>query len=158
MSSYSLKEICQCSSSNKLFLLNVKDNYVKNSISWLKSEGINVVDIGKELAFFIHNLKDFSYLDIEVFDFLKKLLDKQKAKINNTGNEILAIHNLGILFEPALELNPTFMLKDFSRSAGLIIIWEYQSKIPNRLHWPSQQNNIYLDFSETPLRILQNAL
>jgi hypothetical protein len=155
---YSIKEVIQNTASNKLFLLNVKDIEVTTCVSWLKSEGINVIDIGKELSFFIDTLKDFSYIDIVVFDHLKKLFDKHKKKISNTGNEILAVHNFGILFEPALDLNPTFLLKDFSRSAGLIIIWEYQLDSPNRLHWPSQQNNVFLDFSETPLRILHNAL
>lgn len=127
-------------------------------ISWLHSKRIDTINIGKELAAFIDGLEDFRYLNIDVFDHIKKLLDKYKSKTNNTGNEVVAIHNFGILFEPRLELNPTKILKNFSKSTALIIIWENQSDMPNRLHWSTQQNNIFLDFTETPLKKLQYAI
>ena len=85
-------------------------------------------------------------------------MDKHKVKINNNGNEVVAIQNLGILLEPALELNASQLLKEFSKTAALIIIWENQSDIPNRLHWSTQQNNIFLDFADTPLKKLQYAI
>ncbi len=141
-----------------LFALHIKDYETINCIKWLNSEGVNVIDIGKELAYFVDNLNDFGYLDIRTFDYLKKILDKHKSKINSTGNEVLAIHNFGILFEPALKLNPTYMLKDFSKSASLILIWENQIDVSDCLHWPTQQNKIFLDFTETPLKKLQYAI
>jgi hypothetical protein len=111
-----------------------------------------------ELATFIDNLDDFSYLNIDVFDYTKKLLDKHKTKINNTGNDVIAVYNIGILLEPALELNAAQMLKDFSKTVSLIIIWEYQSEINNRLHWPVKQNIVFLDFTETQLKKIQYAI
>lgn len=127
-------------------------------ISWLNSKKIHSINVGKELATFIDGLEDFSYLNIDVFDYVKKLLDKHKAKINNTGNEVVAIYNIGVLLEPALELNAAQLLKDFSKTAALIIVWENESDILERLHWPTQQNNIFLDFTDTQIKKLQYAI
>ena len=129
-----------------------------DSITWLNSKKIYPINVGKELAAFIEGLDDYSYLNIDVFDYTKKMLDKHKAKINNTGNDVVAVYNLGILLEPSLELNAVQLLKEFSKTVALIILWENQYDTPDRLHWTTQQNTIFLDFAETPLKKLQNAI
>lgn len=158
MSTYSIQDIIQSTDRYKLYTLMCSQDGLEDSISWLHTKKIHTINVGKELAAFIDGLDDFSYLNIDVFDYIKKLLYKHKAKINNTGNEVVAIYNLGILLEPALELNATQLLKEFSKTAALIIIWENQSDIPDRLHWSTQQNNIFLDFTGTPLKKLQYAI
>jgi len=117
-----------------------------------------VVNIGLELANFINTLEDYRYLNIDVYDYTQRLLDEQKTRINNQGNDVIAVYNLGILMEPALELNAVQLLKEFSKSAALIIIWENLFDIPDRLHWPTQQNNIFIDFIDAPIKKLQYAL
>ncbi len=158
MSTYSIQDIKQSTDSYKLYTLMCSLDGLEDCISWLHTKKIHTINVGRELAAFIEGLDDFSYLNIEVFDYTIKLLDKLKAKINNIGNEVVAIYNLGILLEPALELNVSQLLKEFSKTAALIIIWENQSDIPDRLNWSTQQNNIFLDFTETPLKKLQYAI
>jgi hypothetical protein len=139
---------------HKLFYL-VPDNNIDEN---LKIEGINLINIGKELATYIDSLDDFSYLNIDVYDYTKKLLDKYKAKVNGLGNDVIAIYNLGILMEPALELNAVQLFKEFSKSTSLIILWDNQSDIPDRLEWTTQKHNFFLDFSESQLKKLQYAI
>lgn len=158
MSNYSIQDITQSTDRYKLYTVMCSRHELESCILWLHGQNVHIVNVGKELAAFIHRLDDFSYLNIDVFDYAKKLLDTHKAKINNAGNEVVAIHNIGILFEPSLELNAAQLLKEFSRTAALIIIWENQSEIPGRLHWPTQKNNVSLDFTETPLKKLQYAI
>lgn len=158
MSTYSIQDIIQSTDRYKLYSLMCRHDGLEDCISWLQAKKIHTINVGREVAAFIDGLDDFSYLNIDVFDYIKKLLDKHKVKINNNGNEVVAIQNLGILLEPALELNASQLLKEFSKTAALIIIWENQSNIPNRLHWSTQQNNIFLDFAETPLKKLQYAI
>lgn len=158
MSIYSIQDITQSTDRNKLYTILCNERGLGHCISWLSSKDIHTINIGKELAEFIDDLDDFSYLNIDAFDYAKKLLDKHKAKINETGNDVIAVYNLGILLEPALELNASHLLKEFSKTAALIIIWENQSDIPDRLHWSFQQNNFFLDFTETPLKKLQYAI
>ena len=139
---------------HKLFCF-VPDNNIDEN---LKIEGVNLINIGKELATYIDSLEDFSYLNIDVYDYTKKLLDKYKAKVNGLGNDVIAIYNLGILMEPALELNAVQLFKEFSKSTSLIIIWDNQTDTPDRLEWLTQKNNYFLDFSESKLKKLQYAI
>ena len=60
--------------------------------------------------------------------------------------------------EPILELNLVTLFKEFSKSTALIIIWENQYDIPDRLNWTTQKNNYALDFSDSPLKKLQDAI
>ncbi len=158
MSNHTIQDMIQSTDRHKLYIMRCGQDDVADCISRLQTQNIHVINVGKELASFIDNLDDFSYLNFDVFDYIKKLLDKHKAKINNSGNDVVAVHNLGILLEPALELNAAQLLKDFSKSAVLVIIWENQSETPDRLHWPTQQNNVFLNFTETPLKKLHYAI
>jgi hypothetical protein len=158
MSTYSIEDIASTSDRFKLYALVYNANELLDKIAYLKSQNINVINIGKELATYIDGLDDFSYLNIDVYDYTKKLLDKHKSKINSMGNEVIAIYNLGILMEPALELNAVQLFKEFSKSTSLIILWDNQSDIPDRLEWTTQKHNFFLDFSESQLKKLQYAI
>jgi hypothetical protein len=158
MSTYSIEDISSTSDRFKLYTLVYSANELAAKITYLKSQYINVINIGKELANYINALEDYSYLNIDVYDYTKKLLDKNKSKVNDTGNDVLAIYNIGILMEPALELNAVQLFKEFSKSTSLIILWDNQSDIPDRLEWLTQKNNFFLDFSETQLKELQYAI
>jgi hypothetical protein len=158
MSTYTLVDLIHSKDRFKLYSLFCHQDEMANRIAWLEAQNIHSVNLGKELAVFIDKLDDYSYLTIDVFDFVEKLLDKHKSKIDNSGNEVVAVFNIGILLEPALELNATQLLKDFSKTASLIIIWENQSDVQDHLHWSTQQNTIFFDFTETPLKKLQYAI
>jgi len=142
----------------KIFCLIFGDQNVIDLVVYLETECVKSINIGKELATYIDGLDDFSYLNIDVYDYTKKLLDKHKTKINNMGNDVIAIYNLGILMEPALELNAVQLFKEFSKSTSLIILWDNQSDIPDRLEWLTQKHNFFLDFSESQLKKLQYAI
>jgi hypothetical protein len=131
---------------------------LKDKIELVKAQNIHVINLGKELAEYIDRLDDYSYLNIDVYDYCKKLLNDFKAKINGVGNDVVAIYNIGLLMEPILELNPVTLFKEFSKSTALIIIWENQYDIPDRLNWTTQKNNYALDFSDSPLKKLQDAI
>jgi len=158
MSTYSIKDISTTADRFKLYTLMCNANELADKIAFVKSQNINVINIGKELANYIDGLDDFRYLNIDVYDYTQKLLDKHKSKINGAGNDVVAIFNLGILMEAALEFNAVQLFKEFSKSTSLIIIWDNQSEVPDILDWPTQKNNFYLDFSDTQLKNLQYAI
>jgi len=122
MSTYSIEDIIQSTDRYKLYALMCRPGELLESIAFIQAQKINLLNIGKELALFIDDLEDYSYLNIDVYDYIKKILEKHKCKINNTGNEILAIYNLGFLLEPALELNAVQLLKEFS------LVWQQESE------------------------------
>ena len=158
MSTYSIKDITQSTDRHKLYILMCNSTELTDKIAFVKSQDINAINIGKELANYIDGMEDFRYLNIDVYDYTKKLLDNQKSKINGTGNDVVAIFNLGILMEPSLELNAVQLFKEFSKSTSLIIIWDNQSEIQDRLDWPTQKQNFFLDFSDIQLKKLQHAI
>jgi len=158
MSTYSIEDISSTADRFKLYTLLYYNSDWEAKIMYLKSHNINLINMGKELATYIDGLEDYSYLNIDVYDYTKKLLDKHKSKINNMGNDVIAIYNLGILMEPALELNAVQLFKEFSKSTSLIILWDNQSDIPDRLEWLTQKHNFFLDFSESQLKKLQYAI
>jgi hypothetical protein len=158
MNPSSIMDVSQTTDRYKLFVMSCLHKNLSKAISFLKSHNINAINIGKELAEYISGLEDYSYLSIDVHDHAKKILENHKSKINNTGNDIVAVYNLGILLEPALELNAIQLLREFSKSSAIIIIWENQFDNYNRLNWPTNTKNVFLDFSETQLKTLQYAI
>lgn len=158
MTSVTLQDIAASVDRFKIYTLLCTPGELEANIAFLRSKNLSVINIGKELALFLDQLEDYAYLSIEVQDFLNKLLDNNKRKINSSGNDIVAIYNLGILFEPRLELYANQLLKDFSKTIALIILWENQSELSDRLNWQTQKNNVFLDFSDTQLKMLQHAI
>ncbi|MDP1614514.1 MAG: hypothetical protein Q8L68_01815 [Methylococcales bacterium] len=158
MNSVTIKDIASSVDRHKIYTFQCNPSGLEASIASIRSENITVINIGKEVALFLDLLDDYAYLSIEVQDFLNKILEKNKRKIINSGNDIVAIYNLGILFEPRLELYANQLLKDISKTIALIILWENQSELTDRLHWPTQQNYVFLDFSDAQLKKLQYAI
>jgi len=158
MSNYSFNHILTSTDRYKIYTLLCNPSELKDKIELVKAQNIPVINLGKELAEYIDRLDDYSYLNIDVYDYCKKLLIDFKAKINGVGNDVVAIYNIGLLMEPILELNLVTLFKEFSKSTALIIIWENQYDIPDRLNWTTQKNNYALDFSDSPLKKLQDAI
>ena len=158
MSNYSFNHILTSTDRYKIYTLLCNPSELKDKIELVKAQNIHVINLGKELAEYIDRLDDYSYLNIDVYDYCKKLLNDFKEKINGVGNDVVAIYNIGLLMEPILELNPVTLFKEFSKSTALIIIWENQYDIPDRLNWTTQKNNYALDFSDSPLKKLQDAI
>ena len=142
----------------KLYLLKYHAAELNQKIELLNTSKISAINLGKELSLYIDSLDDFRYLTIDIYDFLVKLLDDSKTKINGKGNNVLGIYNLGILLEPSLELNAVMLFKEFSKTTSLIILWENQIEIGNKLVWPTQSSNTFLDFSDIQLKELKHEI
>ncbi len=158
MHKYNISAVLSSTDRFKLFTLLCKPDTLNQSIDYLQNEKINGLNIGKELASYVDSLSDYSYLNIDVYDHITKLFEQNKSKVNGQGNDVLAIYNLGILLEPSLELNPSQLIKEFSKSASVIIIWEHEIESSGKLYWPTQKQNYFIEFSETPFKKLQYAI
>lgn len=158
MQSYNIKDVLISTDRFKIFTLLCKQDEVNQCIDFLNKEKINVLNIGKELASYVDSLTDYNYLNIDVYDHITKLLEQNKSKVNAQGNDVLAIYNLGILLEQGLELNPSQLIRDFSKSTSVIIIWEHEFESSGKLCWPTQKQNYFIEFSEMPFKKLQYAI
>jgi hypothetical protein len=157
MEGYMIDDIFRATDRYKLYVLPVSASQLQPAITRLEAVGVPVLDIGREMARYLTDLQDTTYLSIDAHDQVKNLFEERKAKITDRGNELLAIHNLGILLEPALELNAAQLLKAFAKSAALILIWEHQI-VEDRLCWPTRPGEYALDFSDATFKKLPYAI
>ena len=83
-------------------------------------EGCAYVNIGQSLS---EALKDEDlasrFISMKSWDYLKRILHE------GTKDDILAIENFDILFEPALKINPGAFLREAMAGRRLIIKLEY---------------------------------
>jgi len=121
-------------------------------LSELKSLEIPVVNIGLELAKYLDTIDDYSFLEIEAIDFCKKLLEKQKTRVKNAEIPLLAIYNLGIMSEPRLAIKITSLIKEFSKTTGLIIVWEHEILNAHTLSWKPENPAFSIDLSKTAFK------
>jgi len=83
-----------------------------------------VLDVGHELACCIKNdVSEKKNLPIIASEKLLKLFDDNITEHPKFRNYI-CLDNIGILFEPALGLNPTLILQQLSKKALLILLWK----------------------------------
>jgi hypothetical protein len=148
----SIQESLSSNDRYKLFVLPSEGKAVESIVSDLENFGVPALDLGSAIASFISSSVNYAYLSIETFDFTKKLIEAQKRKPTGSKIEVLALYNLGILFEPSLDLNPKMLLKEFSKSSVLILIWEDYIEDEGVLKYSLQADNYNLNFSEVPLK------
>ncbi len=151
----------QCLSSTdryKLFVYHCQPEKLQSRILAFQELGLNPLNIGNELSHFISEITDFKFITIDVLDHLKLIYENNIKTMNGALNPAIVIYNLGILMEPFLEINTVQLLKDWSKTCTVIILWENQTDIPFKLYWSTQTNNFNLDFSDTPYKMLQYAI
>lgn len=158
MKFHTIDDVISSTDRYKLFVLLCKDRSVVEEIKYLANSKIKSVNIGYGIAEFVAYRTNAKYLNIDVQDHLKKLLDGGKTKLNNNVNDVVAIYNIGILLEPAIELNPAILFKEYSKSTALILIWENEIDSDNILSWETQKVEYNLDFKDAPLKILSYAV
>lgn len=154
MNIVTIADIANSFDRHKIFLMQCESDDINSCIEICQKQNIYALNIGLELSSYISKLKNYKYLNIDVNEQIKKLIDKYKTQINSGSNHIIAIYNLGILFESELELNVTQLLQDISRSVAIIIIWDNYNLENNTLSWLSDNNPYTLQFSEIQIKKL----
>src|SRR5687767_10891151 len=102
MSTYTLEDIRTSTDRHKLYIIMCHPDQLSGCIEFVQSQNINAVNIGKELASYIDSLDDYAYLNIDAYDFIVNLLNQLKTKVDGSGNDIVAVYNLGILLEQVI--------------------------------------------------------
>lgn len=87
-------------------------------------DNVPSVDLGFELASFIHDNESPDYLP-----FIKNLISKQTFLHPSLG-KVVYLRNLGILFEPELGLDVSLLLSNLSKNTLLLLDWNGQIKYP----------------------------
>ena len=98
------------------------DRHARHNLLFVKGviEGVRYVDIGKELSARICDKLDTRSLSMICDDALNEIIDCSTSKDETIGSYV-AIHNIGILFEPSLLINVHDKFELCSREQVLIV-------------------------------------
>ena len=105
------------------------DNYIKsqsrNKIVFYKQDvlGIETIDVGKKLSHEIKFIASDAKIEIKSLIIMDELFSSSFSN-NSEYGKYLAIHNLGILFEPELKTDFVQILDKYSSSNTLFVKWE----------------------------------
>lgn len=132
---------------HNLILVKCADNSLSDTIDELKSAGVNVINIGRELSEKLKTIESAKFLTIESQEYLHELIEKQARQVIPSKHKVVAIYNLGILLEPALSLNASNLIKDISKNVAIVILWDHHSS-DGLLHWGIQQEQYHLNLSD----------
>ncbi len=136
-------------------------NYIespsRNKLIFFKCElhEINPIDIGEQLSTAILMYGNKAGLSIAVFKILEEIFQKNITHHPIYGN-VLAIKNIGILFEPELKINVLWIFDNYSQNNTLFIQWE--GEIENQTIWfLTKEKGVKLNLSHISHLILHNA-
>ncbi len=133
---------------NNLYLLFCTKNDLNEYIKEVEEEHIPVLNIGMNLSNMLKDCLLSKYLNIETQEYVSQIIE-QNAKVVFKGKPpVIALYNLGILFEASLGLDADTILKNISKSVAIIIIWENEKDSNVILHWTEKKNTINLNFSD----------
>jgi len=132
---------------HNLVLVRYDSNSLIDTIAKLKGAGLNVINIGRELSEKLKTLKSVKFITIESQDYMHDLIERQARQVIPGKPKVVAIYNLGILFEPALSLNVSNLLKEISKNVAIVILWDHLSS-EGLLHWGIQQEQYHLNLSD----------
>ena len=93
------------------------------------AEGVSFVDLGYELSTKIEDILNDRRLSMKAQDYLKEIIASNIHKDSEFG-EYIAIKNIGILFEPELNLSVESLLNSWSQNTILFIEME-NGKVEN---------------------------
>ena len=111
--------------------------FLKENIS------VNYFNIGQDLSVAIKDLKLSKHFAFQVKSILEEQLSSA-TYIHPILGEILAIKNLGILFERDLKIDFSTILASHSRNKILLIQWEGVIN-NNKLYFTSKESGIQTD-------------
>jgi hypothetical protein len=117
----------------------------------ITSQNISVLNLGAKYAEALKTIKDSRFIDLEAPELLHKLFNNEARAIDSEDLKIIAIHNLGILFEPTLGLNPENILLDIAKNIAVIIIWPF-TVIDGALIWDIDNKKQKFDFTKNIIK------
>jgi hypothetical protein len=139
---------------HNLYLIKCLASDIPEVIQAVEQESVKVLNIGKELSELLKKNKQTKFLNLESQEKLHNLIERTAVEIEKGKPKVLGIYNLGILFEPILEMHAVKILKELSKTISIIILWENLADFSGKLCWSEQQEKYFFDFEDVNLKQL----
>lgn len=123
------------------------DSYPRNKIIFYKESipDITPTDVGKLLSQALFNFKDEKRLPMRATMELEKILNKAVFDHPRFG-KVLAIANLGILFETELKQDFNNIIDSYSKNNTLFVEWKGEID-NNTLYFLTKENGIKININ-----------
>jgi len=110
-------------------------------------DGLEMVDVGRQLSEWLRQQNLYSqFLQMEVNDQLDEILSQEYFRADI--GDYLVIRNIGILFEPALQINIRALLESHSDRKLIIVLSDgVVDKEKNKYYFLSRSDNFSLDLN-----------
>ena len=152
-----IQENLSSSNRNNLYIIKCNSNYLSSINNELTNDSINSINIGQAVAKELSEKKS-KHLAIQVQELLYLLAENNAKEVYEGKPNLIAFYNLGILFEPEIQLNVEKILKDLSKQYGIIVIWDSQIDDGPILHWGKQKEIYKINLSEINTTIIDQTL
>jgi hypothetical protein len=120
----------------------------RNKVVFYKDNIIDIIalDLGTELSQILFNLNDLTKLPMKVSLELENMLNTATIDHEIYGR-LLAISNLGILFEPELKVDFNNLIEKYSNTNFLFVKWEGAIDNEN-LYFISKEKGIKININK----------
>jgi|LSQX01.3.fsa_nt_gb hypothetical protein len=148
-------------------MCSIEENIKKQIIQYLKSatrnkvvltrdkiNGIEYLNVGKELAEILYGYSDRSRIGLKANDELKKILASSEVNHPDYG-KVIAISNVGILFDPMLNFNVPDLLSYHSQNNLLIIEWKGEIT-DNSVYFLTKEKGVEINISHLKPIVIDN--
>ena len=124
----------------------------------LTEANVPVVNIGEVIVGQFAERPPAKWPGTEIETFLAGQLKRSAIEWPGMLLPLVAIQNIGILFEPELTVNPTLWLKRLLKEYHVMLIWEGNYRQPGIFYWANSPNQYLINLAEAapqPLLIPQ---
>lgn len=112
-----------------------------------------IADIGQLVAKQFQSAPETNWLGSEVEAYAAAMIQASSIIWPQLSTPVVAIRNVGILFEPDLAINPAIWLKRMTKELTIILLWAGQFQPPGLFYW-NTTNQCTLNLSDAaPQRI-----
>jgi len=138
----------------KLVVVHGADATLLESFQKINLDGITVVNIGKNLADSLQAKIGGKHIDFEAQDALNNMITKHAVHLPRLHYKTVCLYNIGMLFEPQLEIDESQFIKDLSKSHVVIILWENEIESAGKLCWKNDKNKYQLNITDTDYHLI----
>jgi hypothetical protein len=116
-------------------------------------QNIILINLGEDLSIRIKCDLYKKYFQTNIINMINNLVNEKTNFID--GNNIIFMHNIGILFEPELKLSAESLFKNFSKENLIIIFWDgFYQESEKKLYFINSESGITMDLNNLKAKII----
>jgi hypothetical protein len=134
-----------------LYWISCRKGTLDKELLNLQLVGIPTLNVGYELGQFLHAPREKFEISWETREYLIKSFGEKAKSFLEVPFPILAIYNLGILWESDLCITVDSFLKEMSKTMGIVFLWE-EKMDESIFYWKTKESAMRMNFQNTNIK------